>query len=85
MDATQRAGLLQRWTVVQEELIPDLGRVVEALTPRLEKLILTLEWARIEDLVPAWQGIGRPPADRSALANGFVAKAVLGLSGRARA
>jgi hypothetical protein len=43
-------------------------------------LILTLEWARIEDLVPAWQGIGRPPADRSALANGFVAKAVLGLS-----
>jgi hypothetical protein len=80
MDATQRAGLLQRWTVVQEELIPDLGREVEALTPRLEKLIHTLEWARIEDLVPAWQGIGRPLADRSALANGFVAKAVLGLS-----
>jgi hypothetical protein len=43
-------------------------------------LIHTLEWARIEDLVPAWQGIGRPLADRSALANGFVAKAVLGLS-----
>lgn len=43
-------------------------------------MIHTLEWTRIEDFVPAWQGIGRPPADRSALANGFIAKAVLGLS-----
>jgi hypothetical protein len=79
MDTTQRAGLLQRWSVVQEELIPGLGREVEGLTPKLEKLIHTLEWARIEDFVPAWHGIGRPPKDRSALANGFVAKAVLGL------
>jgi Transposase DDE domain./Transposase domain (DUF772). len=44
------------------------------------KLIHTLEWARIEEFVPGWQGVGRPPADRSALANGFVAKAVLGLT-----
>ena len=69
MDTTQRAGLLQRWSVVQEELIPELGREVEGLTPRLTKLIHTLEWARIEEFVPAWQGIGRPPKDRSALAN----------------
>ena len=79
MDATQRAGLLQRWQVVQEELIPGLGKEIEGLTPRLEKLIHTLEWARIEEFVPAWHGVGRPPKDRSALANGFVAKAVLGL------
>ena len=79
MNTTQRAGLLQRWSVVQEELIPGLGREVEGLTPKLEKLIHTLEWARIEDFVAAWQGIGRPPKDRSALANSFVAKAVLGL------
>ncbi len=79
MDATQRAGLLQRWSVVQEELIPGLGKEIEGLTPRLEKLIHTLEWARIEEFVAAWHGIGRPPKDRSALANGFVAKAVLGL------
>ena len=26
MNATQRAGLLQRWSVVQAELIPELGR-----------------------------------------------------------
>jgi len=80
MDTTQRAGLLQRWSVVQEELIPELGREVEGLTPRLTKLIHTLEWARIEDFVAAWHGIGRPPKDRSALANSFVAKAVLGLT-----
>jgi len=80
MNTTQRVGLLQRWSVIQEELIPELGLEVEGLTPKLEKLIHTLEWARIEEFVPAWQGIGRPPKDRSALANGFVAKAVLGLT-----
>ena len=80
MDATQRAGLLQRWSVVQEKLIPGLGRETGALTPKLMKLIHTLEWARIEGFVPGWQGMGRPPADRSALANGFVAKVVLGLA-----
>ena len=80
MNATQRAGLLQRWSVVQEELIPGLGQEVEGLTPKLTKLIHTLEWARIGDFVPAWLGIGRPPQDRCALVNGFVAKAVLGLT-----
>jgi len=80
MNTTQRAGLLQRWAVVQEELIPELGREIEGLTPKLEKLIHTLEWARIEDFVPGWHGVGRPPVDRSALANSFVAKAVLGLT-----
>ena len=80
MNTTQRTGLLQRWRVIQEELIPGLGQEVEGLTPRLTKLIHTLEWVRIEEFVPGWRGIGRPPADRSALANGFVAKAVLGLT-----
>lgn len=80
MNTTQRTGLLQRWRVIQEELIPGLGQEVEGLTPRLTKLIHTLEWVRIEEFVPGWRGIGRPPADRSALANGFVAKVVLGLT-----
>jgi IS5 family transposase len=79
MNATQRAGLLQRWTVIQEELIPELGREMEGLTPKLGKLIHLLEWVRIEEFVPAWHGIGRPPKDRGALANALVAKAVLGL------
>ena len=79
MDTTQRAGLMQRWHVIQAELIPDLGREVAGLTPRLEKLIHILEWVRIEAFVPGWIGVGRPPKDRGALANAFVAKAVLGL------
>lgn len=79
MDATQRSRLMQRWHVIQAELIPELGREVEALTPKLGKLIHILEWVRIEEFIPAWSGLGRPPKDRGALANAFVAKAVLGL------
>jgi hypothetical protein len=65
---------------VQEELIPELGAELEGLTPKLEKVIHTLEWVRIEAFVPRGRGVGRPPHDRGALANAFVAKAVLGLS-----
>ena len=70
---------MQRWSVAQEAFIPGLSQEVEGLTPKLENLIHTLEWACIEDSLLAWQGFGRPPKDRSAMANGFVAKAVLGL------
>jgi hypothetical protein len=31
MNTTQRAGLLQRWSVIQEELIPGLGQEVEVI------------------------------------------------------
>ncbi len=80
MDTTQRAGLMQRWRAVQEELIPALAEEPGALTPKLEKLIHTLEWTRIEAFVPGGHGVGRPPRERGALANAFVAKAVLGLA-----
>nr|MBA2658155.1 IS5/IS1182 family transposase [Nitrosospira sp.] len=40
---------MQRWTVVQHELMPELRSDVGALTPKLEKLIHTLEWVRIEE------------------------------------
>src|SRR3989338_16595 len=80
MNITQRVGILQRWRVVQHELIPELKQEIGPLTPRLEKLIHTLEWVRIEEFVEsAWNGKGRPPHDRGALANAFVAKALLGL------
>jgi hypothetical protein len=81
MDATQRAVLMQRWNVVQHELLPELRDEVGTLSPKLEKLIHTLEWVRIEEFVAAGGcGVGRPPHERAWLANGFVAKAVLGLS-----
>jgi hypothetical protein len=81
MKFTQRAVLMQRWQVIQHDLIPDLQAQCGSLTPKLEKLIHTLEWVRIEEWVRvSWCGIGRPPHDRGMLANAFVAKAVLGLT-----
>jgi hypothetical protein len=81
MDATRRELILQRWNVIQHELLPELRNEVGALTPKLEKLIHILEWVRIEEFTDSsWGGVGRPPHERAWLANGFVAKAVLGLS-----
>ena len=72
---------MQRWTVIQHELLPELRNDVGALTPKLERVIHVLEWVRIEQIVSAsWCGTGRPPHERSRLANAFVAKAVLGLT-----
>ncbi len=71
---------MQRWQVVQHELIPGLESELGGLTPKLEKLIHTLEWVRLEEFVPSsWCGEGRPPHERSWLANAFIAKVVLGI------
>jgi Transposase DDE domain/Transposase domain (DUF772) len=79
MNATERDLIMQRWNVIQHELIPDLRNDVGALTPKLERVIYTIEWVRIEEFVTStWCGIGRPPKERAWLANAFVAKAVLG-------
>ncbi|NIA01006.1 IS5/IS1182 family transposase, partial [Massilia sp. CCM 8734] len=51
------------------------------VTPKLERVIYVLEWARIEEFADdSWDGIGRPPHVRAWLANAFVAKAVLGIT-----
>jgi len=72
---------MQRWQVIQHELIPELRQEVGPLTPKLEKVIHTLEWVRIEEFVEAtWCGVGRPPHNRAALASAFVAQSVLGLT-----
>ncbi|MFM7461001.1 MAG: transposase [Burkholderiales bacterium] len=81
MNATQRDLIMQRWHVMQHELIPELKNEVGLLSARLEKVIHTLEWVRIDAFVASsWCGVGRPPHDRAALASAFVAKAVLGLT-----
>ncbi|MBL0355297.1 MAG: transposase [Candidatus Dechloromonas phosphoritropha] len=81
MNATQRDLIMQRWNVIQHELIPELRHEVSMMTPKLEQVIHTLDWVRIEDFVTSsWCGIGRPPSERAWLANAFVAKAVLSLS-----
>ena len=72
---------MQRWFVIQHELLPELRNEVGALTPKLAKVIHTLEWIRLDEFVGStWSGIGRPPRDRAALASAFVAKVVLGLT-----
>ena len=80
MDATRRDLILQRWNVIQHELMPELRHDCGALTPKLEKLVHILDWVRIEEWTQAWLGIGRKPHERGALANAFVAKAVLNLA-----
>ena len=70
-----------RWIVIQHDLLPELRDQVGPLTPKLKKIIHTLEWVRIEEFTQAsWCGFGRPPHERAWLANAFVAKSVLGLT-----
>lgn len=81
MNTTQPQLIMQRWHVVQHELLPELKAQVGPLTPKLEKVIHTLEWVRIEEFTAvSWCGVGRPPFERAWLANAFVAKAVLSLT-----
>jgi len=81
MNATRRDLIMQRWNVIQHDLLPELRNELGTLTPKLEKVIHTLEWVRIEEFVASsWCGEGRPPHERSWLANAFVAKSVLGLT-----
>ena len=81
MNTTRRNDLLQRWNTLQYEILPGLSAYTGPLTPKLERVAHTLEWAGIEGFVAdSWCGIGRPPHERAWLANAFVAKAVLGIA-----
>lgn len=81
MDAIRRELIMQRWNVIQHDLLPNLMGELGGLTPKLERVIHTLEWVRIEEFTgSSWRGVGRPPCERGWLANAFVAKAVLGLT-----
>jgi len=55
MDTTQRGLKMQRWSVVQRELMPELRSEIGPLTPKLEKVIHTLEWVRIEEFAASSQ------------------------------
>jgi hypothetical protein len=49
MNTTQRTGIMQRWQVVEHEMMPELRSELGLLTPKLEKMVHTLEWVRIEE------------------------------------
>lgn len=81
MDPTRRDLIMQRWNVIQHELLPEVKNDVGTLTRKLEQVIYVLEWVRIEEFTQtSWCGVGRPPYERAWLANAFVAKTVLGLT-----
>ena len=81
MNIIGRDLIMQRWGVIWHDLMPELKQECGALTPKLEKLVHVLDWVRIEEWsMQTWLGTGRKLYDCSALANAFVAKAVLGLA-----
>ena len=49
MNVTERSLIMQRWNVIQHALLPELRHDVRTLTPKLEQVIHTLEWVRIEE------------------------------------
>jgi hypothetical protein len=65
MNTTQRDLVMQRWNLLQHELMPELKLECGALTLKLEQLIHLLDWVRIEEFAAwIWQGIGRKPRER---------------------
>ena len=80
MHDNDRQLTMQRWSHLQDQLLPFLEADLGCITPKLEKLIHTLELTRIEDFVSSHcAGPGRPPHERGWLANAFVAKGVLNI------
>lgn len=80
MNINEQTSLRQRLRAVQTELIQGFGSEMgEPVTPVLGRLVHVLDWVRIEQFVDDGCGVGRPPRERFALANAFVAKAVLRL------
>ena len=42
MNTTERGLIMQRWNVIQRELLPELHNEVGPLTPKLETVIYTV-------------------------------------------
>ena len=67
MNIIGRDRIMQRWGVIQHDLMPELKQECGALTPKLEKRVHVLDWVRIEEWsMQTWLGTGRKPHDRSA-------------------
>lgn len=67
----------QVWRHIQTTLFPFIEEELDPLTEKQKKLVAILELIRVEDFIPAqWWTLGRPPADRVAIAKSLVAKMV---------
>src|ERR1700712_1355088 len=76
-----KAILSTYWLRIQGELLPWLDDAMDGpLTAHHRQFVSVLGLARIETCLPSWYGlVGRPPAERAALARSFIAKAVFNL------
>jgi hypothetical protein len=69
--------LSQSWQTIQGTLFPWLKEELGELTEKQQSLVTTLEIIRLENYLYQYSGlVGRPLADRVAIASAFVAKAV---------
>ena len=67
----------QVWRHIQTTLFDFLEEELDPLTEKQKKLVAILELIQIEDFIPVqWWTLGRPPADRVAMAKSLVAKMV---------
>lgn len=76
-----RENLSGYWRRIQGELFPALAEELGLLSERHEQLVTVLELVRPEAFIGhAYGAVGRPRADRAALARSFLAKAVFNIS-----
>jgi hypothetical protein len=72
------------WESIQKSLFPELEDMVGELTEKERKFIMVCELSAepLESEMKAykWNGQGRPPAERPAIAKAFIAKAVYGIA-----
>jgi hypothetical protein len=81
MKLNLRQQITQFAHVLQCELFPRLEEELGDLTPSARRLVAALEMIPMARFVPSGRGgVGRPPKDRLAIANAFVAKAIYGFS-----
>lgn len=74
-------GLSQKWLIIQGTLFPWLKEELGELTQKQQMLVTTLEVIRLEHYLSTYPGfVGRPLADRVAIASAFTAKAVYNMS-----
>ena len=79
MNCTTRQGYRQHYALLQRELGQWAGGLELTLTPMHQRIVHTLDWLNLEGLIGyAGKRAGPPERSRLALAQAFVAKAILG-------
>ncbi len=79
MNSTARHGYRQHHMLLQRELGQWAAGLEQTLTPVHQRIVLTLDWLNLDSLIGySGKRAGPPERSRVALAQAFVAKAILG-------